>query len=302
MSKVTVVGSINMDLVVQVNEMPKIGETVMGRDYQQHFGGKGANQAVAAARLGAEVSMIGCVGNDAFGTAMYENLKKEGIDVSGIRISEDVSSGKALIIVEKGNNAIVVDGAANLTLTPEDIRQNEDIIKNSDCVLLQLEIPIQTVIEAARIAKENGVTVILNPAPAALVPDELLSLVDIFLPNETECSFYAGVDVEDENMAGYAIHMLLNRGIKSVVVTMGSKGAAYNIGDEIYQAESRKVDAVDSTAAGDSFIGALASQLGDGKSLEEAVKFACVVGSIVVTRHGAQPSIPTLSEVRQYLS
>ena len=302
MSKIIVVGSINIDLVVQVDRLPLLGETVQGGGYAEHFGGKGANQAVAAARMGSDVWMIGCVGNDAFGHAMVENLGSCGIHTEGIRIADGVSSGKAIIMVENGDNAIIVDGGANMELSPEDIERNEHMIKESDCILLQLEVPAETVLAAAKLAKKHGVTVLLNPAPAKEFPDELLGLVDYFVPNETECGFYTGVTIDSVESARNAICILQNRGIPNVVITMGSEGAVYSEGNSIHHQNGRTVNAVDSTAAGDSFIGTLATFLGNGRSIHDAVRWGNAVGSIVVTKHGAQDSIPTLDEVRQYLS
>ena len=300
MSKITVVGSINMDLVFEVARLPQIGETVEGHDYAEHFGGKGANQAVAVARMEGDVSMIGCVGEDAFGRAMIQNLKDQRIHTEGIRVTGETGSGKAVIMVEGGDNAILLDGGANMALTPQDIKDHASLIRESDTLLLQLETPTETVLEAAKIAHNNGVRVILNPAPAKVLPDALWQYVDILIPNETEAAFYAGHGVSTEEEAKDAIRALGARGVKTVIVTMGEKGAIYNVGDEVYRQVSRKVKAVDSTAAGDSFIGSFATALSSGATIKEAVRIGSIVGSVVVTRHGAQDSIPTLTEIRPY--
>ena len=302
MSKIAVIGSLNMDLVFQLARLPLPGETMSGSDYAEHFGGKGANQAVAAARMGSDVFMIGAVGDDAFGHAMRQNLQKESIHTEGISVKSDFGSGKAVILVANGDNSIVLDGGANMALTPEDIRQNAPIIEQSDCVLLQLEIPMETVLEAAKIAHQKGVSVILNPAPAKEFPEELWQYIDVLIPNETEAAFYAGHAVSTEEEAEDAIRILNARGVEQIVITMGEKGAIYNCGDDVYRQVSRKVQAVDSTAAGDSFIGSFATALASGASFKDSVRMGSIVGSIVVTKHGAQDSIPHLTDVRPYFS
>ena len=300
MSKLAVVGSVNMDMVLEVARLPRIGETVAGENYAEHFGGKGANQAVAAARMESDVYMIGCVGDDPFGHRMVQNLREQGVHTEGIRISRETGSGKAVILVSGGDNAIILDGGANMVLSPEDIRAHADLLDNCAYLLLQLEIPMETVLEAAKIAHKKEIPVILNPAPAKELPDELWRYIDLLIPNETEAAFYVGHPVSTEEEAKDAVLALRKRGVRHVIITMGAEGAVYNIGDELYHQVSRKVEAVDSTAAGDSFIGSLATALGNGADLKEAVRIGTIVGSVVVTRRGAQDSIPARADILSY--
>lgn len=298
MRNITVIGSINMDMVIEANHMPVLGETLMGEGSFSTFGGKGANQAVAAARLGGNVTMIGAVGKDSFGESMIRNLNENGIHTETVKQVDGVGSGKAFIIVVEGNNFIVVDAGANHAILPADIDAAEEIIAASDFVVLQLEIPMETVLYAAKLAKKHGVPVLLNPAPAAPLPDELWQYIDVLTPNETECAFYTGTPIETVNDAFRAVGMLHEKGVPHVLITMGSQGAVYNVGEEAFHQPAPSVKAVDSTAAGDSFTGALAVCLSEGATFHDAALFAAKVGAMTVTRQGAQASLPYRNEIK----
>lgn len=290
--KIVVIGSINMDLVMRVNRLPQKGETITAENYFTVPGGKGANQAVAAARLGADVFMVGALGKDGFGEELFQHIEKEGIDVEGI-CRTDGPTGNALITVDQnGDNTILVYPGANHEVTPEWIQQQEKLIEKSDWVMLQLEIPMNSVVEAARIAKKFNKKVLLNPAPATVLPDELISLVDLLTPNETELAL---LSCSHNIQAGADI--LIQRGIGTVVVTLGDKGSMAYVGTRSITGAPYKVIAVDTTAAGDTFNAALVVALGDGKELEEALGYANAAGALATTRMGAQSSLPTKTEV-----
>lgn len=291
--KVTVIGSINMDLVTSTTQIPKVGETVLGNSFHSIPGGKGANQAVAAARLGADVTMIGAVGNDSFGITLVEHLTNEGINTENIVKVKDTSTGIASIIVSEADNSIIVVPGANNHVTPEVIEKHEDKIINSDIILLQLEIPVESVIRVVELAKKHGVRTILNPAPIQKLPKELLEMVDYLTPNEHEQALlFDSLGGTEEELAKYK---------EKCIVTKGSKGVmTYKNGEKI-EIPSIQVEAVDTTGAGDSFNGALAVALCDGFDIEEACRFANVVGAISVTKLGAQTGMPTKKEVGEFL-
>jgi ribokinase len=301
--KVCVLGSINMDIVLCMDRMPRIGETVLASTLKKTPGGKGANQAVAARRLGAQVSMIGCAGMDEDGRNMVYGFKDQGIDIDHISLKNDSFTGTAVINVDNdGNNSIVVVSGANMKIMLEDIREAEKTIKESDSIVCQFETSIDASIEAFKIAKSNSVISILNPAPARSVPEELIKLTDIIIPNETECEAITGQKVFDISSAVIASKAFLSKGVKFVIVTLGDNGAALVSKDKAEIIPTLKVKAVDTTAAGDSFIGALASKLNkrdelNFESLKNAVIFANKVASIVVQREGAQSSLPYLKEI-----
>ena len=301
MSMITVVGSLNMDLVITAPKMPVMGETILGSGFMTTPGGKGANQAVAAARLGGCVTMVGCVGNDIFGKDILKNLELNNVKTNLINIVEGVSTGIAVIVIENGNNAIIVDPGANSLLSSQIVENNENTIKSSNILMVQLEIPLETVEKTVEIAKRAGVNVLLNPAPARRLSDELLRKVDIFTPNETECEIITGLSINSVAEAKEALRFLLNKGIGQVVITMGDKGVVYNRGIELVHKPVNKVKVVDTTAAGDSFSGALAVSLSQGNSIDEAVDFGNIVGALTVTRKGAQASLPTIDEVNNYM-
>ncbi len=299
MKKITVVGSLNMDLVTEVRHLPVLGETVSALSYAEHSGGKGANQAVAAAKMGGDVSMIGAVGADAFGTAMTENLRKSGVHTDFVSVRPDIGSGKAMIAVSGGDNAIIISPGANDSLTPKDIENAEVLFRESAYLLLQLETPMDTVLAAAKTAKKHGCKVILNPAPAKELPDEIFSYVDILAPNETECAFYTGILPTDEKTTSDAMRILLDKGVSRAVITLGAKGVAYSDGEKVRFTKAQKVKAVDTTAAGDSFIGSLSAFLSGGDTFDRAIEKANAVSAAVVTRKGAQDSIPGIDTVRE---
>lgn len=302
MNKVCVLGSINMDLVIKVNEMPKEGETILSESFEKIAGGKGANQAVAARRCGNIVSMIGKIGKDDNGKILKGLLEEDSIDTNLIFEDENEPTGMAVITVNKnGNNSITVISGSNMTLNKDEIEKSKEIIENSDILISQFEVPEEVILEAFKIAKENNKITILNPAPAKKIDEELLKYTDIIIPNETEAELLTGIKVNDLESAKLAANGLLEKGVKFVIVTLGSKGAAVISKEDGQIVEAYKVKAIDTTAAGDSFIGGLSSKLDienlSFENLLKAVKFANKVSSITVQRKGAQPSIAKLEEV-----
>jgi len=300
--KITVVGSLNMDLVVTTPKVPVMGETILGSGFMTAPGGKGANQAVAAAKLGGEVYMIGCVGSDIFGKNLLDNLTENKVNIDNVEVKDSTSTGIAVIIVKDGNNSIIVDSGANSLLTPEMIDKFEEIIKNSDIMVVQLETPLDTVERAISIAKSHGVKVLLNPAPARKLSNELLSMVDIFTPNESECEIITGISISSIDDAKRAVAFLNERGIPQVIITLGGKGVVYNSTAGILHKSVPNVKVVDTTAAGDSFSGAVALALSQGKNIDEAVDFGNIVGTLTVTKKGAQTSLPTMEDVNLFLN
>ncbi len=299
--KIVVVGSINTDMVVKSERIPAPGETVTGGQFVMPAGGKGANQAVAAARLGAEVTLVSKVGEDIFGSQSVENFKRDGILTDFITTDADSHTGVALILVDgQGENLISVAPGANATITPDDVRKAADRIGSADVVLLQLEIPLETVEFTARLASEAGVTVVLDPAPAAPLDAELLQNVTYLTPNESEATRLTGIEVTDEASARAAAEKLIAGGVDNVIVTLGTQGALVATADGAFMVPSHTVEAMDSTAAGDAFNGGLAFALANGMTLEDAVREAALVGALSVTRMGAQPSLPTADELEQF--
>lgn len=301
MGKVCVIGSLNMDMVINAPRIPRMGETLHGRGFMTAPGGKGANQAVAASRLGADVLMMGCVGDDIFGNSLLKNLKENGVNISNIEKVKCVPTGIAVIVLKDGDNFIILDSGANYSVTPQWINGVEPVIRESEILLLQLEIPLEAVREAIKVARRNGVRVLLNPAPAYSLDDELLSMVDILTPNESECAIIAGIDVNSIEDAKKGIEYFLQKGVSQAVVTLGSRGVVYNSGNSIVHKPVPSVKVVDTTAAGDSFSGALAVALTNGMSIDEAIDFANTVGTLTVMKSGAQTSLPTLSEVKEFI-
>jgi ribokinase len=300
MADILVIGSLNADLVVRAPRFPAPGETIQGQDLATLPGGKGANQAVAAARLGANVAMTGRVGKDSFGSALIENLKQNHVDVTHVVRDDVAATGTAVIVVDsQGQNSIVLSPGANGKVTSADVEP--DSFSDAKLLLLQLEIPLETVLSAARYAKEKGLRVLLNPAPACLLPDELIALADFVLPNESELSLLTGQAVSDVRSAETAGRALVAREAKNVIITLGANGALIVNKDGAKHVPSFNVRVVDTTAAGDAFIGGFAVALLHGKPLEDAVQYACACGALAVTKFGAQPSLPTAEEVEELL-
>lgn len=298
MSGIVVIGSINTDISIAVDSVPKIGETVRGNSYRVSPGGKGANQAIAAAHFGKDVSMIGLAGNDAYGDMCIENLQKNGVNTIGVdRI--DTNTGVAVITVVGGDNFIILDDGANREVTLEYIKSKEEIIKKSDYVVFQFEIPLNVVFEAMKYVKSLDKKVVLNPAPIYDIPKEMYGYIDIIVLNEHEAAHLIGCDV-DLCSAGKAVEALLGKGLSQVVITLGEDGSVYNDGENIKHTPARKVKAVDTTAAGDTFIGAFLVYLGEGMSIAEAAIFATNASAITVSRPGAADSIPSKREVEEY--
>jgi len=299
--KIVVVGSSNTDMVIKMERLPIPGETLIGGDFIMAAGGKGANQAVAAARLGGEVTFVARVGVDMFGKQAIQNFKKEGINTDFIVKDRENPSGVALIFVDrKGENSIAVASGANGKLSEQDVAAAKQKIESAQVMLLQLETPLETVRYAAHLALEAGAKVILNPAPAIKLDEGLLRMITVLTPNESETELLTGVKVEDEKSAKQAAEVLRTKGIANVVITMGSKGSFLVTEDQSLLIPTKKVEAADTTAAGDAFNGALAYALAKNESIENAVRFANLVGAFSATKIGAQPSMPTYDELRQF--
>ncbi|MBB1274062.1 ribokinase [Psychromonas sp. SR45-3] len=303
MRQLTVLGSVNADHVLRVGSFPRPGETLHGQGYSVIAGGKGANQAVAAARLGANVSFIACVGDDSFGLNIRQEFEKDGINIDAVMIEKDTPTGIAMIqVAATGENSICISAEANSCLTPQRIAAHTSIIEQADMLLLQLEVPMESIEYAAEIANKSGTTVILNPAPAQHLSDKLLKLIDIITPNETEAEILTGIKVFDAKSAQLAADVLHKKQIKTVLITLGSQGVWLSKDGEGSQIMGYKVDAVDTTAAGDTFNGAFLTALLEDKSLDEAVQFAHAAAAITVTGQGAQSSIPYRQDVTEFLT
>ncbi len=286
--KITVVGSVNMDLVTITDALPKMGETLMGQQFQMIPGGKGANQAVAATKLGAHVQMIGCVGQDRFGEDLLQHLEDEGVNVSDVEPVTHSSTGTATIIVSDQDNRIIVVPGANNHVTASFVEAKRDVIANSDIVVIQLEIPLEGVQKAVEIAKENDVTVILNPAPIQSLPEQLLQKVDYLTPNEHEAGLL---------QKGRKRHELQEK----IVLTKGSKGVSfYESGKEV-TIPAYDINVVDTTGAGDAFNGGFAFALGEGHSVATACRFGNAVAALATTKLGAQTGMPTGKEVKEFI-
>lgn len=298
MKKIIVVGSLNMDLIMEVKRIPKIGETLKGERMNYLIGGKGSNQSVAARRLGNEVSIIGCVGKDTFGDKIIKHLKKEGINVSSVKSDETTFTGIATIFKTEVDNSIVVISGANDLCSRELIDENIELIKSADILITQLEIPIETVEYALKVAKENGVKTILNPAPARDICDEVLKNVDFITPNETEFEIICKKDIKDSKTLEKEMVNWQNQ-YKStrLIVTRGKKGSSYIEDNLVKTVKAMNVRVKDTTGAGDTFNGALAHGLINNYSMENIIGFAGAAASLAVTKIGAQTGMPTLDEV-----
>ncbi len=301
--KIAVVGSSNMDLVVKSNRIPAVGETILGGDFIMVPGGKGANQAVAAAKLGAEVFFIAKLGEDIFAEQSLDNFKKETVNTKHVIQTGEAPSGVALILVDDGgNNLIVVAPGANQTLLPADVKRAESDIATCGAVVAQLEVPLETIECAAKMANDLKVPFVLDPAPARELGPELLSMVDVLTPNETEAQILTGIEVTDEESARAAAKNLLERDIKAVILTLGDKGFLLADNEQAQYVSAQKVNAVDSTAAGDAFTGSLAVGIAENKTLMDAALFANIVAALSVTKMGAQSSMPTPQEVESFMN
>ena len=278
------IGSINKDLVITTPRFPKEGETILGNNFSTSNGGKGANQACAIGKLGGNVAMLGAVGNDNFGKDLSNALSSNNVNINNLLIKNDVSTGIAVITVANdGANHIIVAQGANALITKNDVK--EDLIASFDIIVMQLEIPLEIAKYAASVAKKLGKTVVLNPSPAVKLDKEFLSCVDILIPNETEIDIIGGIDY------------VLECGVKNIILTLGADGCDLITKEERKHFDAYKVDVVDTTAAGDSFLGGVVRTIADGKNIEEAIEFATKVSNITVTRKGAIDSIPTYNEV-----
>jgi len=300
--RIIVLGSSNTDMIIKLDRIPRPGETILGGAFVTAAGGKGANQAVGAARAGGQVTFIARVGQDMFGDQAVAGFATEGINVDHVSRDKSNPSGVALIFVGKdGENSIAVAGGANAKLSPTDVKKAKAAFAGASVLVMQLETPLKSVVAAADLAAKAGVRVILNPAPAQSLPDNLLKCVSILTPNETEAELLTGIAVTDTASAAVAAAKLRARGVQTVIITLGSLGAFVATEDGGQLVPGFKVKAVDTTAAGDTFNGALAVALGEGKPLKQAVRFANAAAAISVTRLGAQASAPTRREIEKFL-
>lgn len=300
--KILVIGSSNTDMIIKIPKLPKPGETVIGGNFYMASGGKGANQAIAAKRSGADVIFLTRVGDDDFGRSSIESYRKEGVEVNNIIKDKQQASGMAFIMVDSnGENSIAVASGANNGLLPDDIEKVSSVIYESDIVLLQLEIPIETVFSAVKLAFNENKTVILNPAPAQKLGDDLLRMVTIITPNENEAEILTGIKVTDEATARKAADILLSKGVETVLLTMGSRGLLFKDKNRGEVIQAYKVNPVDTTAAGDVFNGAFAAALSHDMELHSAIKFASAAAGISVTKIGAQSSIPDRHEIEEFM-
>lgn len=300
--KLAVLGSINADHILNLTHFPRPGETVIGKQYQVAFGGKGANQAVAAGRSGADIAFIACVGEDDIGERIRQQLVNDRIDVSPVEAVAGDSTGVALIFVNgEGENTIGIHAGANAALTPARVEQHQQVIADAAALLMQLESPLESVLAAAKIAHQHQTQVILNPAPATELSDELLSLVDMITPNETEAQILTGVAVSSDEDAARAAAVLHDKGIRTVLITLGSRGVWLSEQGQGQRIAGFRVEAVDTIAAGDTFNGALITALIEQRPMAEAVRFAHAAAAIAVTRRGAQPSVPWRDEIDSFL-
>lgn len=301
MTDIVVLGSLNMDLSVNVRRMPLPGETISGGDLIMNAGGKGANQAAACAKLGTKVSMAGSVGQDDFGRSMVDGLKQLGVNTTFVKMNADVPTGTAMILVEdEGENSIVLSAGANATvvLDPETAK----LISGAKMLILQLEISPKVVYAAIELAHQSGVKVLLNPAPAIELPAVIYPFIDYLVPNESEASLLAGVEVVDTASAEQAADVLLAKGAKNVIITMGAKGAVWASVGLKKAIPARPIEPVDTTGAGDAFIGGFSTAIIEGKSIEEALSLASACGALAATKRGAQSSLPTRQEVENFMA
>lgn len=301
MSKIVVIGSANTDMTVKTSHLPLPGETILGGNFFMNQGGKGANQAVAVQRLGGDLLFVAKLGADVLGKQALNAYASEGIDTRFIVIDENVASGVALICVDnQAENSIVVASGANMQLQEADVDPALDEIQAGDILLMQLEIPLSTVVYAARKAHQRGAKVILNPAPAATLPHELFQYLDMITPNRIEAAMLTGISTDDENGLKLAVQEMRSWGVKNVIVTLGSQGSFVHEGKDSYYVEACKVEPVDTTAAGDTFNGAVCVGLAEGMNLKQAVQMAAQASALAVTKFGAQVSIPYRKDLSDF--
>ena len=301
-AKLAVLGSINADHILNLAHFPRPGETVIGKQYQVAFGGKGANQAVAAGRAGADIAFIACVGADDIGERIRQQLQQDQIDTAPVETVAQEATGVAMIFVNgEGENNIGIYSGANAALTPACVERHQQVIRSADALLMQLESPLDSVLAAARIARASHTQVILNPAPATQLSDELLALIDIITPNETEAEILTGIAVNDDDDAARAAQALHAKGIDTVLITLGRRGVWLSEQGQGQRIPGFSVQAVDTIAAGDTFNGAFITARLEGVAMQDAVRFAHAAAAIAVTRSGAQPSVPWRTEIDAFL-
>lgn len=299
---IVVVGSLHMDLTIRAKTIPRLGETVLGDQFKMSPGGKGANQAVAAAKLGANVTLIGRVGSEAFGTDLMRNAGQHRINTKFIVQDKETQTGLALIMVDqKGNNIIAVFPGADMKCSKEDIDRADSVIKSADILLAQLETPFPVAQHAIQKAFQYGVKVILNPSPAHTLPEDVLRNVNVLTPNESEAEILSGNSITDLSSARKAITEILKKGAENIVLTLGKEGALVGTKAEVVHVKSPKVNPVDTTGAGDAFCGALAVAISSGENLEEAVVYANCAGALATTKMGAQEALPTREELERFM-
>ena len=301
--RIVVMGSLNIDLVVQAPRIPKPGETIIGAsDLQRIPGGKGANQEYGAAKLGADVALVGRVGNDMFVERLIKNLGKVGIDIRHVTRDSRASTGVAIIVVEEsGQNSIVVSSGANKHVSPKDVSQAEEVIRSANLLLLQLEIPLAAVYKAAQLAQHHGVRIVLNPAPAQPLPADLLLMMDIHIPNETETTILSGYYVDADDGIKKATAELRQSGVKIIIMTRGSRGSILITENEVTNFPAFPIKPVDTTAAGDAFVSSFAVAFAEGKSLHDAVRFGNAAGALTSMKLRAQPSMPNRMELESFI-
>lgn len=296
MKKILVIGSANADFLIHTDKMPKLGETVNGYGFSVNAGGKGLNQAVAIKKLGGDVSFFGVLGNDANGDMLQKTLLDYKIDFKGIKSSTD-SSGIAMVTVVNGNNFIILNPGTNALINENTIKENANLIADVDYIVLQLEIPLDATLEAIKIANANNTQVILNPAPFSELPDEIYNKIDYLIPNEHEAECIVGFPLNDEESCINAVNAIKNKGVKNIIITLGDRGCVYNIDNNIKFFDSIEADVVDTTSAGDSFIGALCTKLAEDFDVTKSISYATKVAAITVSRSGASISIPYANEI-----
>lgn len=302
MKKLVVLGSINADHILNVEHFPRPGETLVGKHYTVAFGGKGANQAVAAGRSGADIDFLACTGDDSIGERIRQQLSTDGINVTAVEQATGLTTGVALIFVnQQGENSIGIDAGANAAVTPDFLHRHQQAVADAGAILMQLESPLETVHAAAELARRHDTQVVLNPAPARPLSDALLALIDIITPNETEAQILTGISVSNDDGAAKAANWLHHKGINTVIITLGSRGVWLSQRGQGKRVAGFKVTARDTIAAGDTFNGALMTALLEGNTLDRAIRFAHAAAAIAVTRPGAQPSIPWREEIDAFL-